>query len=178
MSTAMPWWPIFLYTFWIPARCSTVLAAAVLFAIQLRTTSLLLLLPRIHTYITRTFFRCGNLHVYLGLEGETERNDEIIMKRRQNGRIIDTQSVYIARDQTLHLASLREHRRNTHLDEMYSQPQTDERRRPLQVAANQATISMRLVAQPGNLNPESGARRHQTLFSYQRAISDNWDELQ
>lgn len=41
--------------FWIPARCSTVLAAAVLFAIQLRATSLLLLLPRIHTYITRTF---------------------------------------------------------------------------------------------------------------------------
>lgn len=52
----MPWWPIFVFSFlffffWIPARCSMVLAAAVLFSAQLRATSLLLLLPRIHTHI-------------------------------------------------------------------------------------------------------------------------------
>lgn len=49
----MPWWPIFFLLFWIPARCLMVLAAAVVFSIQLRTTSLLLLLlHRIHTYIS------------------------------------------------------------------------------------------------------------------------------
>lgn len=50
------------FLFVISARCSMVLAAAVLFSVQLRTTSLLLQLPRTYTYIYHSKFCLGNLH--------------------------------------------------------------------------------------------------------------------
>ena len=58
-STALLWWPVFFLSFFpffffslFCARCLKVLAAAVLFSVQLRATSLPLPLPEIHTYIS------------------------------------------------------------------------------------------------------------------------------
>lgn len=58
-----------------------------------------------NAYMSLELF-CGNSHVYSSFTGEMKRSDEIIMKRRQNGRIIDTQPVYVARDKTLRPAVL------------------------------------------------------------------------
>lgn len=47
-----------------------------------------------YIHIFQSNYCGGNFHVYFCLAGEMERSDEIIMKRRQNGRIIDTQ-IYV-----------------------------------------------------------------------------------
>lgn len=77
----MPWSPfILIFIFLIPARCSMVLAAAVLFLCPApHNQPAAASAPNIYIYISLEICR-GNMHVYLGLAGEvTKGSDERLL---------------------------------------------------------------------------------------------------
>lgn len=78
----MLWWPwsLFLFFILIYARCSMVLAAALVFSGQLLRTSLPLLLPQAHTYIPPEILLWKLACLCLGLQGRKGRSDDNIMK--------------------------------------------------------------------------------------------------